>query len=126
MEAHVLSLNDFSKPRVFSASSAAYTNIIYLILCSKGKYPSHPTMGVGLRERYRDNNSSDFLISLQNDIKTQIEQFLPELTLVDVSLNVRNHVLGIIIDTTDGAYVMAYDSDKETMDAAATYVLDDL
>lgn len=126
MEAHLLSLNDFSRPTVLSADDAAYTNIIYLILCSRGKYQSHPTMGVGIRERYRDNNDIDFLIQLQADIKSQIEQFLPELELVDVSLNVKNNILGIIIDTTNGSYVMAYDSDKQTMDAAATYVLDDL
>lgn len=126
MEAHLLSLNKFSKPKVLSAADASYVNIIYLILTSKGKYQSHPNMGVGLRERYRFNNGTDFLIDLQADIKSQIEQYLPELELIDVSLSMRDHVLGIIIDTTNGSYVLAYDTDKETMDAAATYVLEDL
>ena len=31
-----------------------------------------------------------------------------------------------IIDTTNGAYVLAYDSEKDVMDASASYVLDQL
>lgn len=127
MEAHVLSLNEFSKPKVFdNPSEAAYVNIIYLILCSKGRYQSHPDMGVGLRERYRYNNEDDLLNTLQQDITSQIEQYLPSLNLVDVSLTLRDGKLGIIIDTTEGIYVVAYDSIKDNMEAAATYILDDL
>lgn len=127
MEAHVLSLNEFSKPKVFdNPSEAAYVNIIYLILCSKGRYQSHPNMGVGLRERYRYNNEDDLLNTLQQDITSQIEQYLPSLSLVDVSLTLRDGKLGIIIDTTEGIYVVAYDSIKDNMEAAATYILDDL
>jgi hypothetical protein len=127
MEAHVLSLNEFSKPKVFdNPSEAAYVNIIYLILCSKGRYQSHPDMGVGLRERYRYNNEDDLLNTLQQDITSQIEQYLPSLSLVDVSLTLRDGKLGIIIDTTEGIYVVAYDSIKDNMEAAATYILDDL
>lgn len=127
MEAHVLSLNEFSKPKVFdNPSEAAYINIIYLILCSKGRYQSHPDMGVGLRERYRYNNEEDLLNTLQQDITSQIEQYLPSLSLVDVSLTLRDGKLGIIIDTTEGIYVVAYDSIKDNMEAAATYILDDL
>lgn len=126
MEAHLLSLNDFYKPKVLSAADAGYMHIIYLILLSKGKYQSHPDMGVGIRERYRYSNSDSLLIDLENDIKNQIEKYLPELQLINISLNIRNNVLGIIIDTTTGAYVLAYDRNKDTMDAAATYILNDL
>ena len=127
MEAHLLSLNNFSKPKVLDKSNAAYVNLIYLILLTKGKYQSHPDMGVGLRERYRFNNDSNFLSNLQTDIKNQVAQYLPELTMVDVSVSMKSdHILGIIIDTTEGSYVMAYDSNTEKIDAAASYVLSDL
>lgn len=126
MEAHLLSLNDFSKPKVLSNSNAAYANIIYLVLLSKGTFQSHPTMGVGLRERYRYNNDQNFLLNLQNDIKSQIEQFLPELQMIDITLTVKEHVLGIIIDTSTGTYALAYDSNKETIEPGASYVLEDL
>lgn len=127
MEAHLLSLNNFSKPKVLEASNADYANLIYLLLLTKGKYQSHPDMGVGLREKYRYDNDSEVLVNLQSDIKNQVLQYLPDLSMIDVSVSMRSdHILGIIIDTTDGSYVMAYDSNKGTIDAAATYVLDDL
>ena len=126
MEAHVLSLNDFNMPKVFNASDSAYVYIIHIILLEPGKYQSHPNMGVGIRSRYRYNNDDNFLIDLQSDIAKQITTYLPELSDVSVSLTHNDHVLGIIIDTSTGTYVVAYNSIEDTMDAAATYVLDDL
>lgn len=126
MEAHVLSLNDFNMPKVFNASDSAYVHIIQLILLEPGKYQSHPTMGVGIRSKYRHNNEDNFLIDLKSDITNQIETYLPELVDVSVSLTHNNHILGIIIDTSTGTYVVAYNSVTDTMDAAATYVLDQL
>lgn len=127
MEAHLLSLNSFSRPKVLEASNAAYVNIIYLLLLSKGTYQSHPDMGVGLRERYRFNTDQDFLNSLQSDIKNQIDQYLPDIGAVDITVSMRSdHILGIIIDTTDGSYVMAYHTNSGKVDAAATYILENL
>ena len=126
MESHLLSLNEFNKPRVLDDGDAGYMHIIHLLLCTQGRYPSHPTMGVGIRERYRFNNDENFLMNLKKDIEAQINQFLPELRLTDVRLNIRDNVLGIIIDTAEGAYAIAYNSDEETMNAAATYVLGNL
>lgn len=126
MEAHVLSLNDFNMPKVFNASDSAYVHIIQLMLLEPGKYQSHPKMGVGIRSRYRYNNEDNFLIDLKNDITNQIMAYLPELIDVSVTLTHNDHVLGIIIDTTTGAYVVAYNSINDTMEAAATYVLDQL
>lgn len=126
MEAHVLSLNDFNMPKVFNASDSAYVHIIQLILLEPGKYQSHPNMGVGIRSKYRHNNEDNFLIDLKSNITNQIETYLPELTDVSVSLTHNNRILGIIIDTSTGTYVVAYNSTTDTMEAAATYVLDDL
>ncbi len=126
MEAHLLSLNDFSRPKVLDKSNAEYVNIIYLLLLSKGKYQSHPTMGVGIRERFRYNNSENLLYDLKNEITAQLNQFLPSIQVVSVDLTLKNTVLGIIISTSAGAYVLAYDSNKDIIDAAAEYILDDL
>lgn len=126
MEAHVLSLNEFNRPKVFNASDSAYVHIIQLILLEPGKYQSHPKMGVGIRSRYRYNNHDNFIVDLKADIKNQIESYLPELVNVNVTLTHNNGVLGIVIDTSTGTYVVAYDSIADTMEAAATYVLDQL
>ena len=84
-----------------------------------------------MSKRFNSDNvliiEQDFLKSdLKKDIEAQINQFLPELRLTDVRLNIRDNVLGIIIDTAEGAYAIAYNSDEETMNAAATYVLGNL
>lgn len=126
MEAHVLSLNDFNMPKVFNESDSAYVHIIQLILLEPGTYQSHPKMGVGIRSRYRHNNEDNFLIDLKSDITNQINTYLPELIDVTVTLTHNDHLLGIIIDTSTGTYVVAYNSITDTMDAAATYVLDQL
>lgn len=127
MESHLLSLNEFNRPKVLGEGNAAYMHIIHLILCTPGRYPSHPTMGVGLRERYRDNNNENFLTQLQQEIKEQISQFLPELTQVEVSLSiVKGNILRIVINTAEGAYAVSYDSITETMKPATSYVLDEL
>ena len=83
-------------------------------------------MGIGIRERYRHSNDNDLLMRLRQDIRDQIEQYLPEIQVIDVSLKVENETLGIIIDTSKGTYVLAYNSKTEGLEAGASYVLDDL
>ena len=126
MQAHLLSLNDFGMPKVYSGTSAMYTKIVYLILLEKGKFQSHPDMGVGIRSRYRFNNSEDLLSNLQADITNQINTYLPELSFIDISVNIKDHTLGIVINTEEGAYTIAYNRSTDVLDAPATYVLDDL
>ena len=126
MQAHLLSLNDFGMPKVYSGTSAMYTKIVYLILLEKGKFQSHPDMGVGLRSRYRFNNEENFLQTLQSDITSQISTYLPELSAIDISVNIKDHTLGIVIDTSEGAYTIAYNGSTDVVDAPATYVLEDL
>ena len=126
MKEYVLSLNDFNMPKVFNESDSAYVLIIRLLLLEPGKFQSHPEMGVGIRSRYRFNNDENFLMNLQNDIKKQIDKYLPELSATDVTITSNNKVLGIIINTADGAYVVSYDTTTDVMQAAATHVLDEL
>ena len=83
-------------------------------------------MGIGLKSRYRYKSGEDILITLQNDINNQINKYLPELTATDVTLTMQGQVLGIIIDTSDGAYVISYDTTTDVMKAAATNVLNSL
>lgn len=126
MEAYLLSLNDFGMPKVLDGTDAMYTNLVYLILLEKGKFQSHPDMGVGIRSRYRFNNDENFLQDLQKDITDQISQYLPELSMLDVSVNCSHEILGIIINTEQGAYALAYNAANDVMDAPASYVLDNL
>lgn len=126
MEAHVLSLNDFSRPKVFDKADAEYVNIVYLMLLNKGTYQSHPNMGLGIRERYRFDNSENLLNDLRNDIRNQLTQFLPTINVTNVETILKDKTLGVIIYTISGVYVVVYDSDKDVIDVAADYILDDL
>ena len=64
--------------------------------------------------------------NLQKDITDQVNRFLPDLSMLEVTVNLNNHILGIIINTATGVYAVAYDTEKDFMDAAAEYVLSDL
>lgn len=126
MKENVLSLNNFGMPKVFNENDSAYVLIIRLLLLEPGKFQSHPDMGIGIRSRYRFNNDENFLMNLQNDIKKQMDKYLPELSATEVTLTTNNQVLGIIINTAEGAYVVSYDTANEVMKASATHVLNDL
>ena len=113
-------------PKVYDKSDATYMLIVRLLLLEPGKFQSHPYMGIGLKSKYRYNNQEGFLQTLQNDIKNQMSMYLPQLSFTDITLTIKDRILGIIINTNDGAYVVAYDNDKNAIDAAATYILDNL
>jgi hypothetical protein len=129
MKEHVLSLNDFNMPKVYEESDANYILIIRLLLLDPGKYQTHPTMGVGLKTKFRfaDSANGNILSDLQSCIKTQISKFLPEISYRDITLTLDDNVLGIIIETNEGgSYVIGYDTETENIEAAASYVLDNL
>ena len=113
-------------PKVLDGTDAMYTKIVQLILLEKGVYQSHPDMGVGLKSRYRYNNSENFLQTLQMDISDQIDRFLPSLTAIDISVAIKDNILGIIIDTQNGAYAISYNGSTDVVEAPAPYVLDNL
>ena len=112
MEVHTLSLNDFNRPKVLTGNDAAYVAIIYLIYLEKGKFQSHPDMGVGIRSRYRFNSEENILDELQQDIRKQIEQYLPELGGTGVVCEEIDQGLIVITINTDngGVYVLEYDT----------------
>ena len=126
MQAHLLSTNDFSMPLVYDKSNAEYINIMYLLYLTKGKYQSHPDMGVGLRERYRFALDDALLYALREDVKKQIQQYLPQINVIQVETVIQNNILGIIISTASGAYVLAYDKENDVMDVGSKYILNNL
>lgn len=129
MKEHVFSLNDFNMPKVYDEKDANYILIIRLLLLDPGKYQSHPTMGIGLRTKYRFNNNSqdNILQVLQADIKEQMSKFLPQISYRNIGLTLDDNVLGIIIETDEGgSYVIGYNTETQQADAAASYILDSL
>ena len=126
MKEHVLGLNDFNMPRVFNENDSNYVLLTRLILLEPGKFQSHPTMGIGIKSRYRFNNNEDFMDSLRSDLRNQINKFLPWIVTTEITITRKENTLGFIINTAEGAYVISYNTSKNVAEAAATYVLDDL
>ena len=137
MKEHVFSLNDFNMPKVYDEKDANYILIIRLLLLDPGKYQSHPTMGIGLRTRYRFDGNKDDKYDLKPEtidtgifginIKEQMSKFLPQISYRNIELTLDNsNRLGIIIESDSGAYVIGYDSETQVAEAAASYVLDNL
>ena len=126
MKEHVLSINDLNMPKVFDENDSNYVLLIRLILLEPGKFQSHPTMGIGIKSRYRFNNNEDFMDSLRSDLRNQINKFLPWIVTTEITITRKENTLGFIINTAEGAYVISYNTSKNVAEAAATYVLDDL
>ena len=126
MKEHVLSINDFNMPKVFDENDSNYVLLIRLILLEPGKFQSHPTMGIGIKSRYRFNNNEDSMDSLRSDLRNQINKFLPWIVTTEITITRKENTLGFIINTAEGAYVISYNTSKNVAEAAATYVLDDL
>ena len=86
MKEHVLSINDFNMPKVFDENDSNYVLLIRLILLEPGKFQSHPTMGIGIKSRYRFNNNEDFMDSLRSDLRNQINKFLPWIVTTEITI----------------------------------------
>lgn len=112
----MLSLNDFNMPKVFNNKHADAIHVVYLILLDKGKFQSHPNMGVGLRTEWRFRSESDILHLLQDEIYDQINTYLPDADVTDIQITLNDeHKLGIIITCGDSSFPIAYDTANDTL-----------
>lgn len=98
----VLSTDNFKQPKVLTGEDAISTLLVRLILLEPGTIPSHPTMGVGLRSRYRYKFTNK-LNDLRKDISEQVNTFLPQYRGADVTIEAtsgKELVITIQIDGT--------------------------
>ena len=93
---YVLSINEFIQPKVLSGDQAAYTNIIRLFLLDPGTNQTHPEMGIGIRSRYRFSDTSE-ISKLREEVKTQMQTYLPNLLTMDVQIETYGSTLAIFI-----------------------------
>lgn len=89
---YLLDLDDLGKPKVVDMSriesgvfNPAILTIIRLIIMRKGTDPDRPDMGIDIVGRYRFSFESE-LEMLEQEIKDQIETYLPEFTPVNVQV----------------------------------------
>ncbi|MBQ8130920.1 MAG: hypothetical protein IJ193_00350 [Bacilli bacterium] len=114
---HVLDIDEFKKPKVYTGPRAVVHKILELIMMKPGTYPTRPYMGVGLVENFR-YTFTDKISDLSATINEQIATYLPEFSSVRVELDTsmehdKRLVIYIIIDSM--TYTVALDTDKKTL-----------
>lgn len=108
---YVLSINEFMQPKVLSGDQAAYTDIIRLMLLDPGTNQTHPNMGIGLRSRYRFSDASE-ISKLREELKLQMQTYLPYLLTMDVQIETYGTTLAIFITSDDDTiYGIGYNTD---------------
>lgn len=112
---YLLSINKFDRPRklvdVEGQAAATQMLITRLILLEPGTIQSHPDMGVGLKSKYHFGNMEDIQV-LEDDIKDQIQKYLPG--LYDASVRVTQYndkIIHINIISNDLVYTANFDTD---------------
>lgn len=86
MNEYVLGCNKKQEAKVFSGIEGDKLNVVRLILLEPGTYPTHPRMGVGLVSKYRYKDCESIKATLANDIRLQLQQYMPH--LIDPKVNV--------------------------------------
>ena len=112
---YLLSINEFMQPKILKKDQAAYTDIIRLFLLDPGTNQTHPEMGIGIRSRYRFSDTSE-ISKLQQEAKTQIETYLPNLLSMDIQIKSYGTTLAIFITSKDDdVYAIGYNTETGHM-----------
>ena len=85
-----LTIDEYNKPRTITGREAIGTLIAHIIEIEPGTYSNKPELGVGIKSRYRYNDKES-LKRLAQDIKDQINTYLPEFNAVDVTIDIDRH-----------------------------------
>lgn len=107
---YLLDMDNFNKPKILTDQQAIAALLTRLILLEPGTNPLFPTMGVGLVSKYR-YMMQDKEQQLKDDIRNQIQRFLPQANCTNVNL-VYNADKTIDIEITVDDTVFVYQSNK--------------
>lgn len=112
---YVLSINEFMQPKVLVEDQAAYTDIIRLFLLEPGTNQTHPEMGIGIRSRYRFSDTDEIFV-LREEVKVQMQTYLPNLLTMDVQIETYGTTLAIFITSeNDTVYAIGYNTETGTV-----------
>lgn len=122
---YLLGLDDLQRPKMIDMSiiapgiyNSAIILIARLILLKKGTYPDHPDLGIDIRARYKFAFDSE-LLTLQEEIQSQIDKYLPELNYSQVRVRFEKYnnkfcvIISIQIDQV--IYNLFYDISSQTL-----------
>lgn len=122
---YLLGLDDLQQPKIIDMSiitpnvwNSAILLVARLLLLKKGTYPDHPDLGIDIRARYKFTFDSD-LVTLQQEVESQISKYLPELAHVQVRTELKKisdrYCVIVYIVYNKILYSILYDIDKETI-----------
>ena len=114
---HVLGVNEFKQPTIYTGPYAIAQKILELILMRPGTYPTKPYMGVGIIERYRYKFIEN-VTELQTETNEQIKTYLPEFGNVSVDYDTvasNNKIIFIYITIDKQVFSLSLDTDKKTL-----------
>ena len=114
---HLLDINEFKQPKVYTGPFAVAQKILELILMRPGTYPTRPYMGVGLVERYR-YTFADEISNLKTETDEQIKTYLPEFASVSVDYDTvaaDEKLILIYINIDSQVFSITLDTDRKTL-----------
>ena len=122
---YLLGLDDLQRPKMIDMSiiapgvtNSAVILIARLILMKKGTYPDHPDLGIDIQARYKFAFESE-LLTLQEEIQSQIEKYLPELNYSQVRVRFERYnnkfCVIISIQIAQVIYNLFYDISSQTL-----------
>lgn len=113
MNEYLISVDNYKKPKVVSGNKGNYYFILRLMIMEAGTNPLFPLMGLGLRRRCRFI-TEDEIPDIQIELNKQIETYLPDLMITNISMEMDNGTLRITISSDEEQY--NYSSDDFDLD----------
>lgn len=113
MNEYLISVDNYKKPKVISGNKGNYYFILRLMIMEPGTNPLFPLMGLGLRRRARFI-TEDEIPDIQIELNKQIETYLPDLMITNISIEMDNGALRITISSDEEQY--NYSSDDFDLD----------
>ena len=114
MKEALMSIDEFGFPKIIEGLDVVNLKIIRLLMFEPGTCPDRPRMGIGLQSEFR-YIKRDNLYSLISKITSQINDYIPELSGVEVKLDLGpNKILNIAITADEAIYEYKYDGTKIT------------
>lgn len=113
MNEYLISVDNYKKPKVVSGNKGNYYFILRLMIMEVGTNPLFPLMGLGLRRRCRFI-TEDEIPDIQIELNKQIETYLPDLMITNISMEMDNGTLRITISSDEEQY--NYSSDDFDLD----------
>ena len=94
-------------PKELKGIDATHIRILRLILKEPGSSPDFPLMGIGIRSKFRFIDERH-LGDIEDEIKNQMSQYLPECLGTRIGLKLVNKVLYIGISANDVTYEYSF------------------